>query len=394
MANEDGEGGFRWLSEYEKTWEAIQEDEEGSLQATIDDIVHKAKRKRLLIRKGNIRLGMMRHLFIIVDMSKSMDESDLLRPSRLACVSKLLEIFISEYFDQNPISQLGIIVTRNKRAERITDLSGNPRLHISSLQEAAKKGTLAEPSLQNSLEMALSILRHLPSHASREILVLFGSLTTCDPGDIVSTVKDLKENNVRCSVIGLSAEIRICKTICKETSGIYNVILDEKHFKDLLLEHVRPPEAKANTEASLIRMGFPKHLTKTQPALCMCHLESKNTKDLTCSGYFCPQCKCKYCELPVECVVCGLTLVSAPHLARSYQHLFPLPAYDEIKLNAVEETPRVCQGCQNVIKELMIYECTKCRESFCNDCDLFIHDTLHTCPGCSSRRIPVTDSAD
>ena len=32
----------------------------------------------------------------------------------------------------------------------------------------------------------------------------------------------------------------------------------------------------------------------------------------------------RYCELPVECRGCGLTLVSAPHLARSYHHLFPL----------------------------------------------------------------------
>ena len=31
--------------------------------------------------------------------------------------------------------------------------------------------------------------RHMPSHASREVLVIFGSLTTCDPGDIIETSK-------------------------------------------------------------------------------------------------------------------------------------------------------------------------------------------------------------
>ena len=30
----------------------------------------------------------------------------------------------------------------------------------------------------------------------------------------------------------------------------------------------------------------------------------------------------------------------------------------------------------------------KCLQLFCNDCDLFIHETLHTCPGCSSRKKP------
>jgi len=37
---------------------------------------------------------------------------------------QLLELFIEEYFDQNPISQLGIIVTKNKRAEKVTELGG------------------------------------------------------------------------------------------------------------------------------------------------------------------------------------------------------------------------------------------------------------------------------
>ena len=37
---------------------------------------------------------------------------------------QLLEFFVEEYFDQNPISQLGIIISRNKRAEKITELGG------------------------------------------------------------------------------------------------------------------------------------------------------------------------------------------------------------------------------------------------------------------------------
>jgi len=387
MAVPDEQSGFRWLSEYEKTWEVIQEGDDGSLQASIDEIIHKAKRKRILARKGNVRLGMMRHLFIIMDMSRSMKESDLLRPNRLACVTKLLESFIIEYFDQNPISQLGIITTKNKRAEKLTELSGNPRMHVSALQAEALKGPDdGEPSLQNSLKLALSLLRHLPSHASREVLLIYGSLTTCDPEDIHQTIAELKENNIRCSVLGLSAEIKVCKTITQETNGSYHVILDEKHCKDLLLEHIRPPEAKVNVEASLIRMGFPKHSSNEYPALCLCHIEQEKN-DLKDVGYFCPQCFSQYCELPVECEICGLTLVSAPHLARSYQHLFPLPAFEEVKQNEEQQNDntRTCQGCQNLLKDPVIYKCQDCSSLFCNDCDLFVHETLHTCPGCSSQ---------
>ncbi|XP_065655520.1 general transcription factor IIH subunit 2 isoform X2 [Hydra vulgaris] len=387
MGTAEDEASFRWLNEYEKTWEAIQEDDDGLLQSSIDEIVHQAKRKRLLVRKGNVRLGMMRHLYIILDMSKSMKESDLLRPSRLACLTKLLENFIVEYFDQNPISQLGIIATRNKRAEKITDLSGNPNIHIAALQNFVKSGPEGEPSLQNSLDMALQFLGHLPKHASREILIVFGSLTTCDPGDIFTTINNLKNENIRCSVLGLSAEIKLCKTISSETNGIYNVILDEKHCNDLLLEHIRPPAAKLNVEASLVRMGFPQHISNTYPALCLCHIELKNMQGFNCTGYFCPQCKNKYCELPVECKVCGLTLVSAPHLARSYQHLFPLPPFEEVRrIETATNKNSICQGCQRNCIDAIVYICKECKEMFCNDCDMFIHETLHTCPGCTSKQ--------
>jgi len=40
--------------------EALQENEEGSLQPGIDDMIHKAKRRKLLEKISNVRLGMVR----------------------------------------------------------------------------------------------------------------------------------------------------------------------------------------------------------------------------------------------------------------------------------------------------------------------------------------------
>ena len=45
-----------------------------------------------------------------------------------------------------------------------------------------------EPSVQNALEVALASLKHLPLHTSREILIVYGSLTTCDPGEVQATI--------------------------------------------------------------------------------------------------------------------------------------------------------------------------------------------------------------
>ena len=33
------------------------------------------------------------------------------------------------------------------------------------------------------------VTRHVPSHASRELLVIHGSLSSCDPGNIFNTIE-------------------------------------------------------------------------------------------------------------------------------------------------------------------------------------------------------------
>lgn len=47
------------------------------------------------------------------------------------------------------------------------------------------------------------------------------------------------------------------------------------------------------------------------------------------ASYTCPRCRSRVAELPCECHTCGLTLISSPHLARSYHHLFPVQPFDE-----------------------------------------------------------------
>lgn len=42
-------------------------------------------------------------------------------------------MFITEFFDQNPISQLGLIALKGKRAEKITDLTGTSKCHVNAL---------------------------------------------------------------------------------------------------------------------------------------------------------------------------------------------------------------------------------------------------------------------
>ncbi|KAK7164433.1 hypothetical protein R3I94_002977 [Phoxinus phoxinus] len=384
--DEEPERTKRWEGGYERTWEVLKEDESGSLKATVEDILFQAKRKRVFESHGQVRLGMMRHLFVIIDSSRSMEDHDL-KPNRLTSTLKLMEYFVEEYFDQNPISQIGIITTKNKRAEKLTDLAGNPKKHIAALKKAVDSTCVGEPSLYNSLNVAMQTLKHMPAHTSKEILVIFSSLTTCDPANIYELIKTLNGLKIRVSVIGLSAEVRVCTILTRETGGTYNVILDESHFKELLMQHVKPPPASSSSECSLIRMGFPQHVIASmsdqdaKPSFSMSHLDSTGEPVLSLGGFYCPQCRAKYTELPVECKVCGLTLVSAPHLARSFHHLFPLEAFQETPLEEYGGE-RFCEACQGELKEKSVFTCLACKKVFCVECDLFIHDTLHSCPGC------------
>jgi transcription initiation factor TFIIH subunit 2 len=123
----------------------------------------------------------------------------------------MLKGFINLYFDSNPISQIGLIITRRKRVEKISELAGNPRSHIALLEQLKYQECEGETSIQNALDMGLqtlkyffcqsiesgfivvdidlSVFRHMPKYSSREMLFILGSLTTCDPGNILQTIK-------------------------------------------------------------------------------------------------------------------------------------------------------------------------------------------------------------
>ena len=118
--------------------------------------------------------------------------------------------------------------------------------------------------------------------------------------------------------------------------------MNEGHFKDLLFELIPPPAQKAvqrlpgtaggqaaNPAADLMMMGFPTRLPDTSaPALCVCHSELRS------EGFLCPRCSAKVCDVPTDCDICGLMIVSSPHLARSYHHLFPVKPYVAVYVQA------------------------------------------------------------
>lgn len=480
-------------------WASIDEDDQGNLiysashgQTVADQIRQRRRRLAQLdhaqSRKRILR-DMIRYFYLVLDLSEVMYEKDAElgfgpNKTRLDVMLQLVQDFANEYYDQNPLSHLGIIICKNGEAQVLTLLTSSKRsavTAIGALREGVSSGLISNGSgkdagvfsLQNGIEVAGRSLGHMPRHGSREILVIVGAMSTCDPGDVlVETLPKLIGAGIRVNCLAMCAEMHICRKLSESTGGVMGVAMDGKHLKDLLINFVAPPpalrhgdrEEDANT-CEFIPMGFPTRTTEDVPTLI--HTVSSTgsgsvTRDNKLffgrTAYVCPRCKAKASELPCDCAVCGLKLVLAPHLARSFHHLFPVPLFQEVPedkeivkdpkseclelpsitssscysadpsatkigFNKNEETKqvlidsslvltskdcdRVCFGCLKTIGvhkivdpnkkksyvkpsdgndvEILRFECPECKNIFCSDCDEFLHETLHNCPGCLCR---------
>mmetsp|Transcript_28008 Transcript_28008/g.61303 ORF Transcript_28008/g.61303 Transcript_28008/m.61303 type:complete len:414 (-) Transcript_28008:554-1795(-) len=366
----------------ERSWELLEEDESGCLLPFDPTVLQRAKRQRLLsaAQSSRIRRGMIRYLYVVLDLSRATLMTDFW-PSRLAALNTLTQGFIREFFDQNPLSQLGLIVARNGIAERITELSGHPEAHITALKRNLDAS--GDLSLQNALEAARPPLANVPQYGTREVLVVMSALSTCDPGDVFAAVGACKKSRVRASVLGLGGEVHVCRRIAQDLGGDYHVALNREHLEELMMRLASPPASLAKeTPSSLVNMGFPGR--STGAAMCACHGEMKPGP-----LYVCPRCKARVCDLPMGCPVCRLTLVSSPHLARSYHHLFPIAPFNEYTKDVAAGA--ACFACRASLgpdpaaggaAAGMVLECPKCQSLFCADCDMFVHESLHNCPGC------------
>jgi len=116
-----------------------------------------------------------------------------MRPTRFDLTLEYAREFITEWFDQNPLGQIGIVGMRGGIGERIGEMSGafslplvcsfllghpsppptslttlllclgNPQDVLRAISERHKLEPVGEPSLQNAIEMARSSMRFVAS---------------------------------------------------------------------------------------------------------------------------------------------------------------------------------------------------------------------------------------
>ena len=139
-----------------RTWETNlpEEDQDGVLNITA---LEADKRRRLMRDTTPLQRGIIRHLILVIDMSFAMTEKDMM-PTRYRLTLSFAAAFIREFFEQNPISQLGIVGMKDGVAVRISDLGGNPAEHLEKLRDMENQDPQGNPSLQNALEMCRGAL--------------------------------------------------------------------------------------------------------------------------------------------------------------------------------------------------------------------------------------------
>lgn len=403
-----------------RTWETglPEEGDDGTLDLTT---LEAEKRRRLRRDTTPLQRGIIRHLVLVLDMSFAMADKDML-PTRHRLTLRYAAAFVREFFEQNPISQLGIVGMRDGVAVRVSDLGGNPAEHLERLKALESQDPQGNPSLQNALEMCRGALFHAPSHGTREVLIIYGALLSSDPGDIHDTLASLINDRIRVSIVGLSAHLSICAELCARTNAgdtsQYGVATDEVHFRELFLAATTPPvtRTKEQSTASLLMMGFPSRVLAPGGATSFCACHNRPCRE----GFLCTRCGTRVCRLPAECPACALTLILSTHLARSYHHLFPLRNWVEVSwADAVGRSP-ACFACQcpfpaaaatggdasareegqgkkrptvKGVSESGRYACEVCGNHFCIDCDVYAHEVIHNCPGCQSNVQPAQDEA-
>jgi len=304
--------------------ESIADDyNDSSYVMTIADRI-RSKRQRAFetdshsLSSRRVVRDMMRYLYLVLDLSGCMYDKDPdlnmsgggngnggANKTRLEATLNAIRLFVDEYHDQNPLGQLGIVACRHGEAEVLCAMGGGRSDTDSTLAAVAmstpddpifnnlssstnnnnggKNGgknngindtnantnattTVADArsfggfSLQNGIETALKHLLRLPPHGAREILLVVGSLQTCDPGEVlIDTLPSLLDNTVRVSCVSLCAEMHVVRKVCESTGGVLGVCMDGDHLRDLVLRTAVPPPSRGSSSSDANRIENNNH---------------------------------------------------------------------------------------------------------------------------------------
>ena len=343
---------------------------------------------------ASIKRGLIRSLVLVLDLSNNGLEARSFGQNRMKLIQDQTTVFISDFFVQNPLSQLAILGTYGSACRILSNLSSDVDAHLKVINEISSLEHKGEPSIQTSLAIATAILGSEGKgglaniDSTKEVLFIYGSLTTCDVDPIYKTLAKVKKSQIRVSFVGLGAKVFVLERIAEETDGDYFVPVSLEHLEDIMHSFVIPPQRLKNQKSGLLPFGFAAISETKIPAFDLFKFlenapSEDNLPDLPkYGGYQCPRCKTRVFSVPCYCPVCRDFLIAPAYLKRTAIHLSPLPPF-----STEEPTEGLCCiGCNKALTEPPRV-CPLCNKCFCEKCDKFVHEILQSCPGCMALKL-------
>ena len=387
LVNRWGKKGYTWDSL------AVEGDELVAIKETEQWNSEFSKKKSELIDK---KRGLIRSLVLILDLSTNCLETRTFGQNRMTLIQEQSKEFISDFFVQNPLSQLAILGTFESTCKILSNLSSNSEEHLNVIRNLSSSEHKGEASVEASLSVASAILglngiggvANISS--TKEVLMIYGALNTCDTDPIFKTIEKIKESSIRVSIVGLGAKVNILEKIAEATKGDYFVPVSGEHLVDIMHSFLIPPERLTNQKSFLIPFGFAAISESKKPAFDLFGFLSNPPSAESpldypkYGGYICPKCHSRVFQIPCFCPVCRDFLIAPAYLKRTACHLKPIPPFE------VQPAPldAFCTSCNRQLKD-QVKVCTQCGKCFCETCDKFIHENLQSCPGCMESKPSV-----
>ncbi|SBT82313.1 TFIIH basal transcription factor subunit, putative [Plasmodium ovale] len=363
---------FTWEQDVERSWNLLVENN-GILQhVNQENIEEKSKQKYKKNQECSLRKGIFRHIIILFDMSSSMKERDF-KPDRINVVLECVETFLKNFFFKNPVGHVGVVALKNSSAKLIQPFTSNADDILKSLVKERSMGLQGSPSLQEGLEIAHDLLIDMPLYGTKEILIMYGSIRTCDRKNILKITELIVKNNMYVNCISIAPEMHILKHICEKTNGIYKICTSKNILLNEINNIAETPLWMHGMEPQLIHICFPIKKKINTQIMCSCH------NKLNTDTYICNFCNSYTCKIPAKCKVCGIHLISMHDLSHITNNLQGSPLFVEIKNEKNDYSH--CSSCNQRLYD-KVSQCTKCKNIFCLGCDIFIHEDLNQCPFC------------
>lgn len=348
MAGEVGSDRFRWEQEFQHTWNPPRL----SAQAR--------RAKPMAGAAPNGRRGIVRNVLLVLDLSASSEDRDLL-PSRKSVMSSAVKAFYRAFVENNPLSTMGVALVSDGACTKFSALVPDADLLAEMLGPKTFVGSGAF-SLSAGMEAAAVLLKD--TSCIKEVLLVVSSLSFAD-SDPSAHVNRLISRGIKIHCIHLAAEMAILRRIAKTSGGTFGVVSQPDDLFALMEPVTIPGPHQGTARLQMLRVGLPPGIVET--SICACHLE------VTEKGYECPFCRAKVCALPGICPVCDNALGATVHLLKAMHWVEPAEAF------LPEAAPlETCRGCSRPASGYST--CPNCKSALCPDCDAFIHAELNFCP--------------